>query len=238
MDINKEMKKLYGSIKLNGESVFAHNISQDKEKYLIYLKAVKDGKISDFDQTTLTRLRKLYYGFYSAIIYLYYEPTDFNNIANKLELLTHVLEDKKFNIVHGSVDSTRDIKFYMYGVQHLDFNSWIEVEEGTTTWVYDVFSLLKFEKNTYYELEHPTIRKIIPGDAILNHPGRDREDYSTFHDGFIEILFKQMPIMEKSMDTHPFRHILAPELTRFKKDINYDELKLRITEEERTIITK
>lgn len=238
MDTNNKMKKSYGSIKLNGESVFVHNLSQNKEKYIIYLNALKEGKINDFDQTTLTRLRKLYYGFYSAIIYLYYIPTDFNNIGNKVELLTHVLEDKKFKIVHGSVDSTRDINFFMYGVKHLDFNSWIEVEEGTTTWVYDVFSLLKFEKDTYYELEHPTIQKIIPGDAILNHPGRDREDYKTFHSGFIEVLFEQMPTMEKSMDMHPFRHILAPELTRFKKDINYDELKLRITEEERTVITK
>ena len=115
-------KELYGSIKLNGESIFVHNLSQDKEKYLKFLNGLKSGKITNFDQTTLTRLRKLYYGFYSAIIYLYYEPTDFSNIGNKLELLTHALEDKKFQIVHGSVDSTRNIVFFMYGVKHLDYN--------------------------------------------------------------------------------------------------------------------
>lgn len=231
-------KGLYGTIKLNGESVFVHNLSQDKEKYLKFLNGLKSGKITNFDQTTLTRLRKLYYGFYSAIIYLYYEPTDFNNIGNKVELLTHALEDKKFQIVHGSIDSTRNIKFFMYGVQHLDYNSWIEVEEGTTTWVYDLFSLLKFEKSLYYELEHPTVSKIIPGDAVLNHPGRDNEDFSTFHDGFVELLFKQMPMMEKNMDKHPFKDILAPELTRFKTDINYEDLKLRINEENKKFISK
>ena len=155
-----------------------------------------------------------------------------------MELLTHALEDKKFQIVHGSVDSTRNIKFFMYGVQHLDYNSWIEVEEGTTTWVYDLFSLLKFEKSLYYELEHPTVSKIIPGDAVLNHPERDNEDFSTFHDGFVELLFKQMPMMEKNMDKHPFKDILAPELTRFKTDINYEDLKLRINAENKKFISK
>lgn len=231
-------KELYGTIELNGESVFVHNLSQDKEKYLKFLDGLKNGKITYFDQTTLTRLRKLYYGFYSAIIYLYYAPTDFDNIGNKVELLTHALEDKKFQIVHGSVDSTRNIKFFMYGVHHLDYNSWIEVEEGKTTWVYDLFSLLKFEKSLYYELEHPTVSKIIPGDAVLNHPGRDNEDFSTFHDGFVELLFKQMPMMEKNMDKHPFKDILAPELTRFKTDINYEDLKLRINEENKKFISK
>lgn len=234
MDIGKD---LYGSIKLNGETIFFHNLSQNQDKLQLYKKAVSEGKITNFDQTTLTRLRKLYYAFYSGLIYMYYEPTDFNNIGNKVELLTHVLEDKKFQIVHGDTDSTRDIKFFLYGTKHLDFNSWIEVEEGQKTWVYDLFSLLKIEKSVYYQLEHPSINKVIPGEAVLNHPGRDRENYTEFHDGFIEILFSQMPIMEKNMNRHPFKEILIPELMRFKNEINYDDLFLRINEE-RTIITK
>ena len=196
MNIDKEKKELYGSIELNGLSVFVHNLSQNDNKYRIFQNAIKDGKISDFDQTTLTRLRKLYYAFYSAVIYLYYSPTDFQNIGNKVELLSHVFEDKKFRIVHGSVDSTRDINFFMYGVNHLDFNSWIEVEEGTTTWVYDVFSLLRFEKSLYYELEHPIIERIVSKEVVLNHPSRRDDDFTRFHDGFIEMVFKEIPIME------------------------------------------
>ena len=69
MDIGKD---LYGSIKLNGETVFYHSISQDKVKLELYNQAVAEGKITDFDQTVLTRLRKLYYGLYSGLIYMYY----------------------------------------------------------------------------------------------------------------------------------------------------------------------
>lgn len=59
-----EIKDLYGTIKLSGETVFHHNISQDKERLDIYNQAVADGKIMEFDQTTLTRLKKLYYAYY------------------------------------------------------------------------------------------------------------------------------------------------------------------------------
>ena len=155
-----------------------------------------------------------------------------------MELLTHALEDKKFQIVHGSVDSTRNIVFFMYGVKHLDYNYWIEVDEGTTTWVYDLFSMLKFEKSLYYELENPVVSEIIPRDVILNHPGRDDNKFLTFHDGFIELLFKQMPIIEKNMENHPFKDILVPELTRFKANINYEDLKLRTSEENKRFISK
>ena len=63
--------KEYGSIKLNKETVFHHYISQNKEKLVLYNQTVIDGKITDFDQVILTRLRKLYYGIYSGLIYIF-----------------------------------------------------------------------------------------------------------------------------------------------------------------------
>lgn len=214
-------------INLNGYSVFMYHLLNNTDKSSFFFDAQKKGLITDFDPVTMTRLRKMYYAFFSAIIYLYYEPTDFNNIANKLELLSHAFEDKKFRIVHGDTNSTKNISFYLYGVNHLDYNSWLEVDDGNKVWVYDLFSLLRFEKNTYYEIEQPTIRKIIDSDYINSHPGRIDTSYQNFSDGFIEILFNYMEEMEHNLDTHPFKGILIPEITRFKKDINYDELYLK-----------
>lgn len=223
MDIDKD---LYGSIKLNGETVFFHNLSQDKDKLQLYKKAISEGKITDFDQITLTRLRKLYYGLYSSLIYMYYEPTNFDNISNKVELLTHVLEDKDFQVVHGDTDSTRDILFPLYGISHLDFNSWLEVKEGQKVWIYDLFSMTKIEKSVYYRLENPNVTKIISKSLIMNHPGRDRDDFKTYHNGFDFMLIKLIPEMEKDMPNHPFAHILIPEITRFKKEIDFEKLVL------------
>ena len=222
--------ELYGTIKLDGETVFFHNLSQDKDKLDIYNKAVAEEKITDFDQTTLTRLRKLYYGFISGLIYIYYEPTTFDNLANKAELLTHVFEDKSYRLVHGDTDSTRDIPFYMYGINHLDYNSWLEVKEGQKTWVYDLFSMLKIEKSVYYKLENPDITGVMSKDEIMTHPAREKNDYKTYHDGMNFMLIEMFPRMEKSLKTHPFRKILAPEITRFKKFVDFDNIILETHE--------
>ena len=212
--------KEYGSIKLNKETVFHHYISQNKEKLDLYNQAIADGKITDFDQVILTRLRKLYYGIYSGLIYMYFEPTNFNNIGNKAELMTHVLENKQYQLVHGNTDSTRNIPFFMYGVEHLDYNSWLEVQEGQKVWVYDLFSMLKIEKSVYYKLENPVVSK----DAIMSHPGRDRDDYTFHADGGDFMLIEILPRMEQAMSSHPFSKILAPVITRYKKDINLDNV--------------
>lgn len=234
MDYNN----LHNSIKLDGETVFHHYISQDKEKLDIYNQAISEGKITHFDQTTITRLRKLYYGLYSGLIYMYMEPTTFNNIGNKVELLTHVLEDKNYRLVHGNTESTQNIPFYMYGVEHLDFNSWLEVEEGNKTWIYDTFSLMKFEKEVYYKLENPKISKIVPKRAIMEHPGRDRDDYTIYHDGFNFALIGIFQKLDSTMSSHPFKQILAPELTRFKKEINFDDVLLEWYDEEKEMKRK
>lgn len=222
--MNIDNEELYGSIKLNCETVFHHNLSQDNAKLSLYNQAVAEGKITDFDQITLTRLRKLYYGLYSGLIYMYYEPTSFKNIRQKAELMTHVLEDKSYQVVNGETDSIRNISFFMYGVEHLDYNLWIEVQEGQKVWVYDLFSMLKIEKSVFYKLENPKIEKIIPKNAIMSHPGREQDDYSIYHDGFSFMLIHALPIMEKNLPTHPFKHILAPEITRYKKEINFDNI--------------
>lgn len=222
----ENQENLYGSIKLNCETIFMHHISQDKNKLEIYKKAVQEGKITNFDQTTITRLRRLYFGYLSGLIYMYYEPTYFNNIGNKAELLTHALEDKDYVLVHGNVDSTRDIPFFMYGVEHLDRNSWFEVKEGPKTWIYDLFSMLKIEKSVYYELEKPEIIRTITKKEIMSHPGREQNDFRVYHNGLDFMLVKALPEMEKNMEKHPFKDILSPEITRFKKEINFEDMLL------------
>ncbi len=234
----EDMEKLRDSIKLDSETVFHHYLTQDKEKLQIYNDALKNEKIINFDQATIAKLRKLFWAYYSGLLYMYYEPTTFNNIASKVELMTYALEDKDYKIVHGSTDSTRNIKFFLYGVERLDYNSWIEVEEGQKTWVYDFFSLLKIEKSVYEELEHPNIFKVVPKEAITNHPAYNSDEFRFFHDDFIEILLYQIPTMENNMSHHPFKEILASELVRYKRIIDYEERMLKIKVENQKLKKK
>ena len=220
------------SIFLDQETVFHHHLSENKEKIDIYNNGILTGKIRYFDETTRKRLSKLYYGMYSGLIYMYAFPTDFNNIGNKIELLTYALDNKNYKIIHGETDSTREIPFFMYAnINHLDSASWIEVDDGITTWVYDPFSLLQIEKGTFYKLEHPTVKREITKDLIESHPRREDDDYSFHHDGGDLVLLTVFPQLEKYLPHHPFRDILAPELDRYKKDIDYDSISLREEEE-------
>ena len=225
-------------IKLNGKTLFYYNLSLDENKLDIYNKAISEGKITDFDQIIITRLRKLYYGLYSGLIYMYMCPTTHNNMGDKVELLTHVLEDKDYNLIHGETNSTRSIDFENYDLEKLSFNSWLEVKEGNKTWVYDPFSLKKIEKEVYYKLENPKINQSISKSIIMNHPARDREDYNVYHDGFNEILIGVFNELEKNMNNHPFKYILSPEITRFKKEINFDDILFEWHQEESEIKKK
>lgn len=222
----QDLDSLRGSIKLDGESLFFHYLSQNKEKLEMYLEGLKSGKISFFDQSLLTRLRKMYFGYYSAIIYLFATPTSFSNIGNKVELLAHALDNKEYRIVHGETDSTRKIPFFMYGVEHLDFNSWIEVEEGNRTWVYDTFSLMRFDKELFYSLENPKITSIIPKSRIHQDDYDDRQ-FRQYTNGFDFMLLKIIPALERSLSKHPFKSILETEISRFKSCINYDDIELQ-----------
>lgn len=219
-------EKLEGSIKLDGETVFFHHLSQDKEKLKLFRESLMNGKIGNFDQSLISRLRQMYYGYYSAIIYLFGFPTTFDNIGSKVELLAHALEDKDFQIVHGSTDSSRDIPFFMYGVEHLDSDSWIEVREGHKIYVYDPFSLLKFEKDIFYQLEHPNVTGVVSKSTVQGHKMYRESEFRTLTDGFNFVLTKSIPEMERCIPKHPFRDILIPEMCRFKKLVNYEKIVL------------
>ena len=213
-------------IKLDGETVFEHNIKQDKEKYEIYKKAKEEGKIKEFDPIIIHRLRKLYYGLLTGLIYMYYYPTDFGTLGNKAEIFTHAIKDKNYKLVHGTTNSSRNIPFFRYGENHLDWNSWFEVEEGNKEWVYDLFSLLKIEKNIYYKLEDPYVNKIYSKEELTSHPGRVEDEYDTYHNGFDYLLLDIIPDIEKRMETHPYKNLLKPELDRFKYEIDYERIVL------------
>ena len=214
------------TIELEGETIFEHNIKQNKEKFEIFNKALKEGKVQQFDQAIIRKLRNLYFGFLSGLIYIYYYPTSFSNLGNKAELFTHVIKDKEYKLVHGQTDSVRDILFFMYGVEHLDNNIWFEVQEGHKIWVYDMFSLLKIEKSIYYKLENPKISKVIDKKYIVNHPAREEDEYNTYHNGMDFMLLKMIPDMEQKMSTHPFKNILSSEIDRFKIKSDFESIKL------------
>lgn len=149
-------------------------------------------------------------------------PTSFSTIGNKIQLLTHAFADVNYRIVHGEVESTRKIMFAKYGVDHLDFNSWIEVKQGDKVWVYDTFSMLKMERSTYYKLEDPLIKKIIKKSTVEAHSARYEDNFSTIRNEWMLVGF--IPIIEQSLVNNPYCDMLKVELAKFKQEVGYDEV--------------
>lgn len=211
------------------ETVFYKHISKNKEKKKLFDEAYKSGLIKEFDQTTITNLRKLYYSCLSGLLYVYGSDTTFSTIGNKLLLLSHALEHEDFELVHGETNSTREIMFFEYNQEHLDYSSWIEVKKGNKTWVYDPFSLLMFSKDVYYKLENPEVRRRIPRQELITHPSRQEDDFFKLSDEWL--LTEYIPMFEKKAETSPYKDILQTEITRLKTVSNYDNLKLDIFKE-------
>lgn len=204
------------------KSIFLQNLEKNETKLNLYNEGVKKNLIQPFDQEVLTKLRKLYYGCISGIIYIYGMPTDVGTIAEKMILLRYALDDKNFQIVHGNTYSTENISFHEYDSKHLDNNSWIEVKEGNKEWVYDPFSLLKIEKNLYYQIEEPEVFRTITKKTVESHPGRQDDNFHTFDEGGKDFLTFILPTIEENLENNPHKDFLKAEISRFKEEVDYE----------------
>lgn len=228
------------------ESIFIQELKQDKTRYDKFLKAKELYLITEFDEEIKSRLRKIYWGgFFQALLYLYYMPTDFETIGNKVELLTASLEGEEFQIVHALTNSSRNTPFYKYDHKHLDFNSFIEVKRGRNIWVYDLYSMLKFDKSVYYSLESPqnhlndatelSLLKVTSSEKLkqVKKMLAEEIDYSLH---LKEIYLKTMEkIPEMLTKDHPFYDFILKEIELQKQVNNFDEMKreIKALEEER-----
>lgn len=219
-------------------NLFWKHLSKDKNKLEIFKKGLKTGQIQPFDINVLSRLRRLYYSCYSALIYLYGEETNFETIGNKIELLSLVFEKEDYTIVHADTDSTREIPFYLYKHKHLDNNSYMEVKRGNKTYVYDTFSMLRFAKEIYEQLEHPKILRKVSKKKILSRPARlcDRKSYDSPHDDWLAI--GMIPHLEKNLKNSPYKNILKKELLRYKEELDYESILQNWWKEESKIFGK
>ena len=211
-------------------SFFYQNLSKHKDKLLLFDNGIKNGFVQEFDQAILSKLSKLYYGDITGILYLYGFPTSFETIGNKNEIFTYVLGDYDYQIVHGDIDTIDEVYFHLYHQRHLDYNSWIEVKIGNKIWVYDFVSMLKIEKDLYYKLENPRVKKIYDKKQVESHPARFDDDYSYIHDTFSSLII--IPSIETYLPYNPHKELVEQELRRFKDKIDYDKVQLEWLEEQ------
>lgn len=225
------------------ETIFMQELKKDHKRYQEFLKASKLYLVTEFDEEIKSRLRTIYWGgFFQALIYMYYNPTDFETIGNKVELLSAAFTGEEYNIVHASTRSTRETHYFEYNHQHLDYNSYLEIKKGTNTWIYDLYSMLKWDKKVYEKIEEPRSHLNDLNDISLLDISTSykieqvkkiagENDYSLH---CIEIYVKTMEkIVELLEENHPYRDQILKEIELQKILTNFDELKRRVQYEER-----
>lgn len=210
-----DYKNTFGMEKVNGETSFITSVKKNKTRNKLLSDGIAYGKVKSFDQDIITDLRKCYFDTFSGLMYMYLSETSFCNISSKAKLFAWILRDKNFKLVKGNIYSTKNTLFYIYGVKHLDYNLWFEVVEGNKEWVYDLYSLLKIEKNLYYELEEPVIEEIYLKDEIdLEH------DHSNYNNKYDSLIYEMLDSIENELENHPYRELLEPEIVKYRSDIS------------------
>lgn len=205
------------------ETIFYNHLKKYPDRLELYNEARKNRKISEFDLELLSKLKKTVYGGIPGNIYLYAFPTNFETIGNKLEILAWAYRDKKYKLVHGNTNSTKEIMFHEYDSKHLDYNSWMEVKIGLKEYVIDTFSMLMFEKDIYYQLENPQVLKVVTSEDINNHPARCDDDFSEAFASYDSLLML-MDTLEYLTNNSPYKDYLIKELDKLKSKIDYDKM--------------
>lgn len=178
----------------------------------IFKEGVEDDAIQTFDPSLLSKLRRLYYSSISAILYILGEPNIPSTFSNKIQLLVAGLSDQDYTIVHGRTRTSMN--------SEMQDVSWVEVVKNNKVWVYDVISMLKFEKEYFKFLESPIETKRVPKDVIEAHPAHLDNNFKFEYIPMIIVWF-----LSRYEDNHenPYYRPLRAEIKKYKKDINYDK---------------
>ena len=199
-------------------------IKDDEHLLRIFKEGIEEDAIGLFDPQLFTKLRSVYYSSISGILYLLGEDNNTNSLENKMQILTYVLEGSDYTLVHGITKTAKR--------KGLDVTSWIEVRKGRHIWIYDVLSMLKFDKRYFDLLECPEEHRRIHNEVIRRHPIYAETSFKYDYVPLIIMFFLNR--YEHNKD-NPFYESLQGEIKRYKDDIHYHDVALDYYQEVKTL---
>ena len=180
-----------------------------KKKDLVFIYGLATGKIKPYDNETLERLRKVYYGGVSASVIILCDKLCEHRCYDRGLLITFGFGDDDFQLVDADIDgitlNPKYIDQYNHGKEDEHYGNHCFAERKTRdgkTWVYDTTLGLVFEKSLYYFLENPKITKINSKQETLD---------------FIE--YKEIANADISKDKYAV-HLILPNIEKIANNSN------------------
>lgn len=204
-----------------------------KKRYHAFITyGAKNGLIGIYDDKLIGNLRHVYYGGLPASILLLHRKLSNGHCYDRGTLVTLGFDDDDFRVVDADIDSLRlnpqYIDLYRSGKSGPDFANHRFAErilkDGMAV-VYDTSVGLVFEKNFYYELEHPKITDVYDKESVLSFLYYDfQQDLDIERDKYALPLI--LPNIENYLvPTQPFYlRRLKQEIEILKQEVDYDIL--------------
>ncbi len=218
-----------------------HNYKYQK----LLLWGLKHGFITPYNKELIEKLRTIYYGGIPASILLLSNGMSNGHCYDRALLMSRAFLDDKEDVqlIYASVDSIRLNPHYIdpnnpFYADHC----FVEVtSQKGKHFIIDTSVGFVFDKNIYWLMENPKIRKINNKDAIIKFV----EDENYYYPEDIErdkyALPLILPMLEMTYDSPNEMYsmlgleALQKEIEYFKKVVNYDEVCKKVDEDMRRL---
>lgn len=197
----------------------------------------KNGLVKEYDDETLKNLRSVSIGGVPGDIYIMSYTTTSGNCRKCARLATFAFPEDDFEIIDAIVDGVNLAPFNIEEFRGQDIEYGLHTfalrkNKNGLSWVYDTTHGLIIEKNLYFKIENPEVRRIITKEEF-----QDSEEYYEIKDADFEtekyLLPLSLPTIEEDASSleHRYDRILLERIKELKEEIDYDEISKSFMEE-------
>ena len=225
------------------------NVKTDEEKWGLHRKrleylffwGLKKGYISTYDDALIKKLRTIYYGGLPASVLLLCRGMSNGHCYDRALLLSRAFLDLEDDIklIYASINSLRLNPEYIDKDDPLYADHCIveRVTKDDHHIIYDTSSGLMYDKNLYWKMEHPKVRKINGKKSIIEYINKDEDYYpedierdkyaSTITIPIIEMNYKNKNELYAAKGIE----LLQREVEHYKKVIDYESVEKEVDED-------
>lgn len=188
--------------------------------------------IKPYDKELIDNLGNVYYGGLPTSILLLHSGLSNGYCYDRATLVTLGFGDDDFKVVYADIDHLKlrpdYISKFRDGKLSKHYGEHCFAERTTKdgrVWVYDTSLGLVFDKDLYYQMENPVIRKVNSKQDTLLFLQDDFRKYSNNEPNKYTLRFL-LPIIEGNLSaTQPFyKKALEEEIAKVKLKVGYDSI--------------